>query len=102
MSTFGARATSTQPGRRRRLLAFIYRHRSLQLLLLLAPPVGWFGVVYLGSLAVLFVAAFWMLDPLTSAIRHDLTLHNFQQLIGSSTYRGIALRTAGVAAVVTL
>ena len=70
-----------RPGLRRRLLQFAYRHRSLQLLFLLGPPVGWFGIVYLGSLAVLFVAAFWYLDPLTSAIRHDLTLRNFQQLI---------------------
>jgi putative spermidine/putrescine transport system permease protein len=84
------------------LLQFAYRHRSLQLLLLLGPPVGWFGVVYLGSLAVLFVAAFWYLDPLTSAIRHDLTLRNFQQLIDNPVYRTIALRTIGIAALVTL
>jgi putative spermidine/putrescine transport system permease protein len=89
-------------GMRRRLLAFIYRHRSLQLLLLLAPPTGWFAVVYLGSLAVLFVAAFWYLDPLTSAIRHDLTLRNFQQLLSSSVYRVVVLRTVGIAALVTV
>ena len=63
---------------------------------------GWFGVVYLGSLAVLFVAAFWYLDPLTSAIRHDLTLRNFQQLIDNPVYRTIALRTVVIAALVTV
>ena len=89
-------------GVRRRLLAFIYRHRSLQLLLLLVPPAGWFGVVYLGSLAVLFVAAFWSLDPLTSAIKHEFTLKNFQQLITDSVYRVVALRTIGIAALVTV
>jgi putative spermidine/putrescine transport system permease protein len=83
------------------VLTFIHRHRSLQLLLLLAPPVGWFGIVYLGSLAILFVAAFWYLDPLTSAVRHELTLRNFQLLLGDGVYRTIALRTAGVAALVT-
>jgi putative spermidine/putrescine transport system permease protein len=89
-------------GVRRRLLAFVYRHRSLQLLLLLAPPAGWFGVVYLGSLAILFVAAFWSLDPLTSAIRHEFTLKNFEQLITDNVYRVVALRTIGIAAIVTV
>ena len=63
---------------------------------------GWFGVVYLGSLAVLFVAAFWYLDPLTSAIKHDLTLQNFQTLISNPVYRTITLRTVGMAALVTV
>ena len=87
---------------RRRLLARLYRHPRLQLLLLLAPPTGWFGVVYLGSLAVLFVAAFWYLDPLTSAVKHDLTLRNFQTLISNPIYRTITLRTLGIAALVTI
>lgn len=102
MTSITAPAPLPSPGVRRRFLAFVYRHRSLQLLFLLTPPVGWFGVVYLGSLAILFVSAFWYLDPLTSAIRHDLTLRNFQDLIGQPVYRGIVLRTAGIAAVVTL
>jgi putative spermidine/putrescine transport system permease protein len=100
-----ATAVASVPARaglRRRVLAFVHRHRALQLLLLLTPPVGWFGIVYLGSLAVLFVAAFWYLDPLTSAIRHELTLRNFQLLLGSPVYRTIAFRTAGIAALVTL
>jgi putative spermidine/putrescine transport system permease protein len=100
-----ATASASVPARaglRRRVLAFVHRHRSIQLLLLLSPPVGWFGIVYLGSLAVLFVAAFWYLDPLTSAIRHELTLRNFQLLLSGPVYRTIALRTAGIAALVTL
>ena len=89
-------------GFRRRLLAVIYRHRSLQALFLLTPPLGWFGIVYLGSLAVLFVAAFWHLDPLTSAIKHDFTLRNFQQLLASPVYRQIVTRTLGIAILVTI
>jgi putative spermidine/putrescine transport system permease protein len=86
----------------RRLQSFLYRHRSLQLVLLLTPPLGWFGVVYLGSLVVLFVAAFWYLDPLTSAIKHEFTLRNFQLLASDPVYRTVALRTVGIAAVVTI
>ncbi|MDA8237331.1 MAG: ABC transporter permease [Chloroflexi bacterium] len=87
---------------RRRLQAALYGHRAAQLLLLLLPPAGWFGVVYLGSLAILFVAAFWYLDPLTSAVRHDLTLRNFEQILAVPVYRTIVLRTVGVATLVTL
>jgi len=87
---------------RRRLLARLYRHPRLQVLLLLAPPTGWFGLVYLGSLALLFVAAFWYLDPLTSAIKHDLTLKNFQTLITNPVYRTITFRTVGMAGLVTV
>jgi putative spermidine/putrescine transport system permease protein len=86
----------------RRLQTALYRHPAAQVLLLLAPPVGWFGVLYLGSLAILFVSAFWYLDPLTSAIKHDFTLANFQLLLGTEVYRTIALRTIGIAALVTL
>ncbi len=89
-------------GLRRRAQRFIYRHQSLQVILLLAPPAGWFGVLYLGSLAILFVYAFWHLDPLTSAITRQPTLANFELLVTSPVYRTIAIRTVGVAALVTL
>jgi len=86
----------------RRLQAALYRHRATQILLLLAPPSGWFGIVYLGSLVILFVSAFWYLDPQTSAIRHDFTLRNFEQILSVPVYRTIVLRTAAVALVVTV
>ena len=86
----------------RRLQASLYRHRATQLLVLLAPPAGWFGIVYLGSLVILFISAFWYLDPLTSAITHDFTLQNFEQILTVPVYRTIVLRTVLVAAVVTL
>ncbi len=86
----------------RRLQAALYRHRTTQVLLLLAPPAGWFGVIYLGSLVVLFISAFWYLDPLTSAIKHDFTLKNFEQIVTVPVYRTIILRTVVVALVVTL
>ncbi len=86
----------------RRLQASLYRHRATQVLLLLAPPAGWFGVVYLGSLVILFISAFWYLDPLTSAIRHDFTLRNFEQILSIPVYRTVVLRTALVAVVVTV
>jgi putative spermidine/putrescine transport system permease protein len=86
----------------RRLLTTLYRRPRVQLALLLGPPAGWFVVVYLGSLAVLLVTAFWYLDPATSSIIHQFSLGNFGTLINEPVYRTIALRTILIAALVTI
>ena len=91
-----------RPGLRRRTSAFLNRHPRLRLTFLLAPPIGWMGVVYLGALAVLFVSAFWKLDPLSSAVVHKFTLDNFKTLVQIPVYRTIAIRTIGVAAAATI
>jgi len=59
-------------------------------------------LAYLGSLALLFLAAFWRLDPFTSQVVHDYGFQNFQQLWESDVYRRITLRTIGIAAAVTV
>ena len=82
--------------------SFLHRRPRLQLALLLSGPVGWLVVAYLGSLAVLFVAAFWHLDSFTSVIVKDYSLQNFQTLLESDVYRQIALRTLAIAAAVTV
>ncbi len=83
-------------------MAFFHRHRRLQLALFLALPLGWLGIVYLGSLFVLFVSSFWKLNPLTSAIEHTFTLDNYVKIVTTPVYRVIVLRTVTVAAAVTL
>ncbi len=87
---------------RRRLSAAFWRRPWLRALLLLAPPLAWLLLIYLASLAVLFVSAFWGLDPFTSEIVHVWSFSNFDTIIHSETYRRIALRTIGIAAAVTL
>ena len=69
---------------------------------LLAGPVGWLVVGYLGSLAVMLVSAFWYLDPFTSEIVHEPTLDNFKEILTEPVYRRITLRTVGMAAAVTI
>jgi putative spermidine/putrescine transport system permease protein len=88
------------PGRR--LAAFLYRRPRLQLGLLLTAPLGWLVAVYLGSLAVLFVAAFWRLDPFTSEVVHDYGFRNFELLWENDVYRTITTRTVTIAAAVTI
>jgi putative spermidine/putrescine transport system permease protein len=51
---------------------------------------------------VLFVAAFWRLDPFTSQVVHDYGFQNFRQLWESDVYRTITVRTIAIAAAVTL
>jgi putative spermidine/putrescine transport system permease protein len=76
--------------------------RRLQLGLLLSGPLGWLVVAYLGSLAVLFVAAFWQLDDFSGQIVKEPTFDNFRLLWENPVYRTIALRTIGIAALVTV
>jgi putative spermidine/putrescine transport system permease protein len=80
----------------------LWRRPRAQLALLLAGPVGWLGVAYLGSLAVLFVAAFWQLDDFSGEVVHDLGLTNFQTLADTPVYRTIVGRTVAIAALVTI
>jgi putative spermidine/putrescine transport system permease protein len=99
-------ATTTEaPSREgpgRRFSTFLYQRPRLRLAGLLATPIGWLGVAYLGSLAVLFVAAFWRLDPLGVEIVHDVSLHNFRTLVEEPVYRSITIRTVGTAVAVTV
>jgi putative spermidine/putrescine transport system permease protein len=86
----------------RRLSSFLHRHPRLRLGLLLTPPLSWLLLAYLGSLAVLFVAAFWRLDPFTAEVVHDYGFQNFELLWKSDVYRSITQRTVLIAAAVTV
>jgi putative spermidine/putrescine transport system permease protein len=86
----------------RRLSAALWRSPAWSLAAILAPPLGWFVLIYLAALVVLFIAAFWSVDAFTGEMVRSWTLDNFRQIVGSPTYRAIALRTIGIAAAVTL
>jgi putative spermidine/putrescine transport system permease protein len=88
------------PGRR--LSTWLYRHPRARLAALLALPFGWLGVVYIGSLLVLLVSAFWKTDPFTAEIVRELTLDNFRTIVERPVYRDVAWRTVQMAALVTI
>jgi putative spermidine/putrescine transport system permease protein len=105
----GAASASTQgpvppppdsPGRR--LAAALYRRPRAQLAILLSAPLGWLLIAYIGALALLFISAFWRLDPFSGNIVTEPTLQNFEELLTTDIYRTIALRTIGIAALVTV
>ena len=89
-------------GAGRRLAATLWRHPRLQVSALLAGPVAWLVVAYLGSLAVLFVAAFWHLDEFSGLVVKSYSLDNFRTLLEGHVYREIVLRTVLIAAAVTV
>jgi putative spermidine/putrescine transport system permease protein len=82
--------------------ALFHGRRRLQVGTLLAGPVGWLVVGYLGSLAVLLIAAFWTVDPLSGELVHGLSFENFETLFDEPVYRDIVGRTVLIAALVTL
>ena len=86
----------------RRASAWFFARPRARLALMLGPSLGWMVVVYLASLAVLLVTAFWRLDVLTSRIVREWGLGNFRTLVDGEVYRTIVLRTAGMAAAVTV
>jgi putative spermidine/putrescine transport system permease protein len=97
---YGEAPARAGPGRR--LSTFLFRHPRARLAALLASPLAWLVVAYLGSLAVLFWTALWRLDPFTSEVVRDLSFDNFRTLWEADVYRRIAFRTVALAAAVTV
>jgi putative spermidine/putrescine transport system permease protein len=86
----------------RRLAGLLHRRPYLRLAGLLSAPLLWLVVAYLGSLAALFLSAFWSTDVFTGNVVKVFNLDNFQVLWDQSVYRTITLRSVGVAAAVTV
>ena len=86
----------------RRLADLFHGRPRLQVGSLLAGPLGWLVILYLGSLVVMLVAAFWSVDALSGEISHTFSTDNFQTLADDSVYRHVAQRTVLIAALVTL
>ena len=86
----------------RRLAVALYRRPGAALALLLALPLDWLLVAYLGSLAILFANALFRIDPFTARVIPEPGLQNFERLISNDVYRTITLRTLGIATAVTV
>lgn len=99
-----ADALTPQPKRSagHRLAGLFHGRPRLQVGTLLAGPIGWLVVGYLGSLAVLLVAGFWTLGELSGEVEQTFTLDNFSKIFTEPVYRTIIFRTVAIAAVVTL
>jgi len=85
-----------------RLSTALWRRPWARASLLLTPPLAWFLLVYVASLVVLLVTAFWSVNPFTTNIDKTWTLSNFHQIFTTPAYRSDIGLTVGIAAAVTV
>jgi putative spermidine/putrescine transport system permease protein len=79
----------------------LHTHPRLRATGLLSLPMFWLVVAYLGALLALFLTAFWTVDSFTGSVVRDWNVDNFATLFTDPIYRTIAVRSVGVAALVT-
>ena len=72
---------------------FLYRRPTFYLLLLLIPPLLWFGTVYLGSLFTLLAQSIYAIDEFTAKIVYEPTLATYKQVVTQPANLDIILRT---------
>lgn len=92
---------SPERGLANRLSTLLYTQRGLLLGLLLAPPLLWFGIVYLGSLFSLLANSFFRLDDFTGQVVREVGLSNFVEIF-TPTNLDVAWRSTLMAILVTL
>lgn len=84
-----------------RVSAALWRTAWLRATLTLSPPLAWFLVIYLASLVVMLLTAFWTVNPFTNNLQHQLSLSNFGDLLHAPV-PAIIGRTVLLAAAVTV
>jgi putative spermidine/putrescine transport system permease protein len=88
--------------RRGAVSAFFAYKRRTRLALLLAPPVFWLVVAYLGAIAALLLSSLWSVDSFTDQVVHTYGTGNLHTVLTDSTFRAVTLRTLGIALLVTV
>ena len=99
-----AHAAESAPGRAslpRRFSTLLYLHPRLLLLLLLAPPLLWLGIIYLGSLFSLLLQSFFSVDAFSGLVVREFTLATYAELFTPANI-DIIVRTTSMAAAVTV
>jgi putative spermidine/putrescine transport system permease protein len=86
----------------RRLAGLFHGRSRLQVGALLTAPAAWLVVLYLGSLAILLITAFWTVDELSGEVVRGFSLENFELLVNEPVYGEIIWRTVRTAALVTV
>ena len=84
-----------------RLTALFWRRPNVVLILLIAPPLIWLGVIYLGSLAALLLQSFYSIDEFSGMVVPEFTLKTYAELLRPSNY-DIIIRTLLMSAAVTI
>ena len=85
-----------------RLSTVLWRRPWARATLLLTPPLAWFLLVYVASLVILLITAFWSINPFTTNIDRTWSLSNFQQIFTTPAYLSDIWQTVAMAAEVTV
>jgi putative spermidine/putrescine transport system permease protein len=93
-------AAYAQPSLTSRISAALYLHPKLLLILLLAPPLLWLGVIYLGSLFALLLQSFFYIDDFSGNIVREFSLATYAQLFTRAN-ADVFIRTTLMSAAVT-
>jgi putative spermidine/putrescine transport system permease protein len=80
----------------------LHGRRNFYFALLLAPPLLWLGIVYLGSLFTLLMQSFYSIDEFTARIVPEFTLRTYEQLVTRPAHVDIVVRTLLMALAVTI
>ena len=79
----------------------LFRHPAWFLVLLLAPPLLWLGIAYLGSLFAFLIQSFFSVDEFSGFIKYEVTLSTFAELFRLSNL-DVIIRSLIMATLVTL
>jgi putative spermidine/putrescine transport system permease protein len=98
-----SRGHGRRPGRSAAdaISTFFYRRRRLYLGLLLAPPLLWFGVVFVGALFALVWQSTYTFNDFSMQVSPELTLANYRALLAGANI-DIVARTVAMAVAVTI
>lgn len=81
---------------------YLFQKPRLHLASLLTLPLVWLLGVYILSLALLLITAFWTTDPFTSRVKPGFTLKNFEHIFTTPAFLATAGRTLFIAIAVTV
>ena len=70
-----------------RALFSLHGRSAFYFALLLAPPLLWLGIVYLGSLFTLLLQSFYAIDEFTARVVPKVTLATYEQLVDAAGAR---------------
>jgi putative spermidine/putrescine transport system permease protein len=84
-----------------RLTGLFWRKPNVLLAILIAPPLIWLGVVYVGSLLALLLQSFYAIDEFSGLVVPEFTLKTYAELFRPQNF-DIILRTILMSALVTL
>jgi len=102
MNGVGRGAATATGGWSRALSTYFYRRPNASALLLLIPPLLWFGTIYLGSLFSLLLQSFYAINDFTAEVVREPTLATYKQLVTQPAHVDIVLRTLTMAIAVTI